>query len=175
MTETNTTSTNQISDEVLRPDESAWSVRILKVEEGSLFGAFCVEAPHRFRYIAVTLEYVYQGDGQTELYLDTVALVHIGSSPLQGLSQSPLLFFNEETGEVHRLNEDLAVIPIEAGLPQCSTFVYEFHHDCREFCLYFAGCEGIRIMLPHPPATPPSPDNLFAKQFPGEGVGGEVT
>jgi hypothetical protein len=138
---------------VLRPDEAAWSVRILKVEEGSLFGAFCVEAPRRFRYIAVTLEYVYQGAGQTELYPDTVALVHIGSSPLQGLSQSPRLFFNEDTGEVHRLSEDPVVIAIAAGLPQCATLVYEFHHDCREFRLYFPGCEGIPIEAEERPGT----------------------
>ncbi len=148
MTETNTTSTPQISDEVLKPNGSSWSVRILKVTEGNLFGAFCVEAPRRFRYIAVTLEYVYHGAGWTELYTETVALVHIGSSPLQGLSHSPLLFFNEDTGEVHRLNEDSAVIRIEAGVPRYATFVYEFHHDCREFRLYFPGCEAIPIQVP---------------------------
>jgi hypothetical protein len=127
--------------------ESGWSAQVLQVTDGILFGAFRVEAPRRFRYIAVTLEYIYRGAGRMELYPDTVALVHIGSSPLQGLSRSPLLFFNEDTGAVLRLNEEPIVIPVEASLPQCATFVYEFHHDCREFRLYFPGCEGIEIVL----------------------------
>jgi hypothetical protein len=127
--------------------ELGWSVHVAHVEEGSLFGALHVEAPRRFRYIASTLEYLYRGVGWTELYPDTVALVHIGSSPLQGLSQSPLLFFNEDTSEVRRLGAEPIAIPVKAGIPQCATFVYEFHQDCCEFRLYFPGCEGIPIRV----------------------------
>ena len=127
---------------------AGWTVHVLCVAEGALFGAFQVEAPRRFRYVAVTLEYVYQGTDRAELYPDAVALVYTGSSPLQGLSQTPRLFFNENSGEVRRLYEESVMIPIEACLPQRATFVYEFHRDCREFRLYFPGCVGIPIQLP---------------------------
>ena len=127
--------------------DSGWSVRVIRAERGSLFGAPRVEAPRRFRYIAITLEYVYRGAAQAELYPDTVALVHIGPSPLQGLSQSPLLFFDEDRGEAHRLNEEPIAIAVEADRPQCATFVYEFHQDCREFRLYFPGCEGMALVV----------------------------
>ena len=79
------------------------------------------------------------------MYPDTVVLVCSGSSPLHGLSQPPLLFFNEDTGKVHCLNEEPITIPVEPGTVQCATYVYEFHQDCREFRLYFPGCEGILI------------------------------
>jgi hypothetical protein len=138
--------TPQLISTAAAPD-TGWAVSVLHVEEGSLFGTFHAEASYRFRYIAVTLEYVYRGASRTELYPDTVALVYTGSSPLQGLSQSPRLFFNEDTREVHRLNGEPVIIPVEAGLLQFATFVYEFHHDCREFCLYFPGCKGITISL----------------------------
>jgi hypothetical protein len=127
--------------------EAGWSVHVTHVEEGSLFGALPVDAPRRFRYIAVTLEYHYRGTGQTVLYPDTIALVYIGSSPLQGLTRAPLLFFNENTGEVRQLNEEPIAIPVESDIPQHATFVYEFHQVCREFRLYFPGCEGIPIEL----------------------------
>jgi hypothetical protein len=127
--------------------EAGWSVHVTHVEEGGLFGALHVEAPRRFRYIAVTLEYQYRGTGQTVLYPDTVALAHIGSSPLQGLTRAPLLFFNEITSEVRPLGEEPIAIPVEADILQRATFVYEFHRGCQEFRLYFPGCEGILISL----------------------------
>jgi hypothetical protein len=149
------------------PDAS-WSVRVLKVEEGCLFGAFYVETPRRFRYITLTLEYVYVGTSQTELYPETVALVHTGSSPLQGLSEAPLIFQNGEFDQAVWLADHAIVVSVEANVLQCGLFVFEFHQDCREFRLYFPGCEGIGVEIPHPPA--PSPNLEGHKSGEGERV-----
>jgi hypothetical protein len=126
---------------------AGWDVHVLQVTDGTLFGALRIEAPRRFRYVAVTLEVVYGGIGCAQLFPDTVALVYTGSSPLHGLSQAPWLYFNEDTGEVQQLSESPVVVPVKADAPQHATFVYEFHQDCREFRLYFPGCEGIAIEL----------------------------
>ena len=124
-----------------------WSVRVLRVEEGSLFASTRVEAPRCFRYITLTVEYVYLGSGQSELYPEMVALVYTGSSPLHGLSEAPLIFQSGEAAQAIWLAGQSIVVSVEANVWQRSLFVFEFNQDCREFCLYFPGCEGIPIWL----------------------------
>jgi hypothetical protein len=73
--------------EVADGEGARWSVHVVKVGAGGVIGS-----ARRFRYIALTVEYVYLGSGQAELYPATVALVHTGDSPLQGLTAAPLIF-----------------------------------------------------------------------------------
>jgi hypothetical protein len=158
LTETNVTATHRIPDEALQTDGAAWSVRVLKVEEGSVFGSTRIEAPRRFRYITLTLEYVYLGAGLSELYPETVALAYTGTSPLQGLTEAPLVFQSGESDQAVWLADRSIAVAVAAKTLQHATFVFEFHHNCREFRLYFPGCEGITITLPHPPAPSPNLD-----------------
>jgi hypothetical protein len=127
---------------------SAWTVRITCFEAGQMFGALPRAAPHRFQYITLTLEYVYRGTDRAELYPESIALVCFGSSPLQGLSQTPLLFLDEHTGHLIWPDEQPIALPIDAGVLHRATLVYEFHEDCREFRLYFPECDGLCIELP---------------------------
>ncbi|MBI5567965.1 MAG: hypothetical protein HY870_23915 [Chloroflexi bacterium] len=130
-----------------RARASAWSVDITRVDAGQIFGALPRAAPRRFRYITVTLEYAYRGAGRAELAPDTIVLMCAGSSPLQGLTQSPGVYLDEETGHVLWPGEELIVLSIAADRLQRATLVYAFHEDCREFRLYFPECEGIAIRL----------------------------
>lgn len=127
--------------------DADWAVQVTRVEEGSVFGSARVEAPRRFRYIAVTLEYIYLGKGRAELYPETVVLVYTGSSPLQGLTEAPLIFQSGESDHAVWLADQSTVVPVAAHITQQATFVFEFHQDCRAFRLYFPGCEGIEIDL----------------------------
>ena len=126
---------------------SAWSVHITRVDAGQIFGALPRAAPRRFRYITVTLEYVYRGVGCAELDTDAIVLMCAGSSPLQGLTQSPSVYLDEDTGHVLWPGEEPVVLSIEAHSLRRATLVYAFHEDCREFRLYFPECEGIAIDL----------------------------
>jgi hypothetical protein len=136
-----------------QPDETArdlesmemWSVRVIHTGEGNLFGAVHLESPRRLRYVSITLEYSYQGLARTVLYPDAIVLVCIGSSPLQGMARSPILFYDEEEKLIVRPDEQPFALEIEAGTLHRATFVYEFHQTCREFRLYFPGQDGILI------------------------------
>jgi hypothetical protein len=125
-----------------------WAVRITHLEAGQIYGALPRAAPHRFRYITLTLEYLYRGMDCTDLYPESIVLVCFGCSPLQGLAQPPLLFFDEDAGRLMWPDELPLALSIDAGMPHRATLVYEFHEDCREFRLYFPECDGIGIECP---------------------------
>jgi hypothetical protein len=128
-------------------DGSRWAARIIRVETGPTFGAACVRTPDQFRTIAITLEVVYQGPGAGELYPQTVTLVHVGATPLQGLTRSPALFQDGRAGRAAQsVNSSVVIAALcEPGVPRHITLAYEFHRECCEFCLYFPGCEGMRF------------------------------
>ena len=128
-------------------DGARWAARIIRVETGPTFGAASVRAPDRFRTIAITLEVVYHGPGAGDLYPQTVTLVHVGATPLQGLAQPPALFQDGRGDQAAQPVDPSVVIAAVAGVPRRITLVYEFHRECCEFCLYFPGCEGMRIIL----------------------------
>ena len=124
---------------------SIWSVRITRLEAGQIYGALPRAAPHRFRYVTLALEYRYWGADCADLYPESIVLVCFGCSPLQGLAQTSLLFFDEDAGRLMWPNEQSRALPIDAGILHRATLVYEFHEDCREFRLYFPECDGIGI------------------------------
>ena len=124
-------------------------MQVIRSGEGNLFGSFCVDARHRFRYITISLEYIYQGSGRAELYPNAVVLVCFDPSPLYGLASSPTFLFDEDTQQAVKLDEHPLNLSIEAGSLHHAALVYEVHQDCREFRLYFPGLEGIPVTLVH--------------------------
>jgi hypothetical protein len=146
---------NNFNSNTAAAEGTRWTARIIRVELGPMFGAsgaVSVHSPDRFRYIAITLEVVYHGPGAGELYPQTVTLVHVGATPLQGLARPPAFF---QDGSAKLAGADQAAQPVDAsvviaaqaGVPQRITLAYEFHRECHEFCLYFPGCEGMRFAL----------------------------
>ncbi len=137
----------------------AWTVRLIQAEDRCAFDAFHRafhrQLPGRFRYVTITLEYVFLGAGRSELRAEAVTLVHTGLSPLQGLARAPALF-QDHAGQVWSLAEQSAptMISVESGQPQRGVFTYEFQADCSEFRLYFPGCDGIEVRLRNSPSRP---------------------
>lgn len=124
-----------------------WLVRVTRFGVGRLLGATPVESQCRTHYITITLEYIYLGSGQAELYPNAIVLVCFDPSPLQGLARSPVLYFNENTQQTVKLDKQALGLSIEARTLHHISLVYEFHQDCREFRLYFPGREGIPVEL----------------------------
>jgi hypothetical protein len=58
-----------------------------------------------------------------------------------------LIFQDAASDQAVWLADQSIVVSVEANTMQRGLFVFEFHHDCREFRLYFPGCEGIDIDL----------------------------
>ena len=125
-----------------------WSVRVILVEARSQFEGFHVLSASRFQYVMITLEYTPHGNGTREFRPESVILVHVGPTPLQGLTRRPTFFRAARHSMTYQSTEGMPIGCVEPGTAQTGTFGYEFHKTCHDFQLYFPGCETIAIRLP---------------------------
>ena len=128
-------------------DGLPWAILSALASASDSVGEFSVGSPGRFRYSVVRLEYVYLGTGAGLFTPAMVILVHTGRSVFEGLAHAPVLFQDESAGQPVRLAEVPITVEIGRCVRRLGIFVYEFPAECREFRLYFPGCEGLPLSV----------------------------